>query len=64
MVNRKILNQNLGEVKAQRGLISDKQREVLSVRWNFILHVWASCSLAVPRVVRFPIFLMFDVVVR
>ena len=50
-VNRKILNQKLGEVKAQWGLIFDAQREVLSNRCIFVLHVWASCGLAVPRVV-------------
>ena len=44
---RNILNQKFGEVNAQGGLISDVQREVFSVRCNFIYYVWASCGLAV-----------------
>ena len=45
-VTSNIFNQNSGEVEAQRVLISDAQREVLSVRCKFIFYVWASCGLA------------------
>ena len=49
--NLKHRQQKTGEGKAQGGLVSDAQREVLLVRCKFISDLCASCGLVFPRVV-------------